>query len=94
MRLNSLKKSLLVIALVLSQWLVVGHTLQHSALAQDQVCQICLHAQGLDSGAAPLALPTLVLPQQEECPAIALSTPVLRVVISTHPIRGPPLLVG
>ena len=94
MRLNSLKKSLLIIALALSQWLVVGHTLQHSALAQDQVCQICLHAQGLDSGAAPLALPTLVLPQQHEKPAIALSAPLLRVVATAYPIRGPPLLVG
>lgn len=94
MRLNSLKKSLLIIALALSQWLVTTHALQHSALAQEKVCQICLHAQGLDSGAMPLALPTVALPQQQESPIALPAAPLLRVVVSTYPIRGPPTLLS
>ena len=94
MRLSSLKKSLLIIALALGQWLVMAHGLEHPALAQDHACKICLHAHGLDSGAVSAALPALVLPQQEESPAIPLATPLLRIVAATHPIRGPPLLVS
>jgi len=61
MRLNSFRKALLILALALSQWLVAAHALQHAGLAQEQVCQICLHAQGLDSGAVSLALLLFVL---------------------------------
>lgn len=94
MRLNSLKKALLILALALSQWLVAAHALQHTSLAQEQVCQICLHAQGLDSGAVQLALPTLSLPQHSEIVADLPSTPVLQVVRATYPIRGPPSLLS
>ncbi|GEM_PF-4372665 len=94
MRLMSLKKALLIIALAFSQWLVTAHVLHHSAPAQERVCQICLHAQGLDSGAVPLALPTLVLPQQTEIIADLPPMPVARVVLATHPIRGPPSLLS
>lgn len=94
MRLNSLKTSLLIIALALGQWLVVAHGLEHPALAQDQACQICLHAQGLDSGAIAVALPSLVLPQQNEKPIALPSTPFTRVTASAPPIRGPPLFLS
>lgn len=94
MRLNSLKKALLIIALALSQWLVAAHVLQHSALAQEKVCQICLHAQGLDSGAVQLVLPTLSLPQQTEIVADLPSAPLLLADHSTYPIRGPPSLLS
>ena len=95
MRLNSLKKSLLIIALALGQWLVLAHGLEHPALAQDQACQICLHAQGLDSGAtASIALPNLVLPQQHETPVETPSVSLQQVVATAHPIRGPPHVVS
>lgn len=94
MRLMSLKKALLILALAFSQWLVTAHVLQHSAVTQERVCQICLHAQGLDSGAVQLALPTLSLPQQTEVLADLPSTPVLRVVLASYPIRGPPSLLS
>lgn len=95
MRLNSLKKALLILALALSQWLVAAHVLQHSALAQEQqTCQICLHAQGLDSGAVQLVLPTLSLPQQVESLVDLPSAPLLRVAVTTYPIRGPPSLLS
>jgi hypothetical protein len=94
MRLMSLKKTLLIIALALGQWLVAAHALQHSALTQEQTCQICLHAQGLDSGAVQLALPTLSLPQQVEMPANLPAAPVLPVVLAASPIRGPPSLLS
>lgn len=93
MRLNSFKKVFLIIALALSQWLVTAHALQHSALAQEQVCQICLHAQGLDSGAVSLALPTLSLPQQFEQIADLPQTPAQQVAVTHYPIRGPPFLL-
>jgi hypothetical protein len=95
MRSTLLRKSLLIIALALSQWLVAAHALQHPALAQDQACQICLHAQGLDSGAvAALPAPALsFLPSREQPterePALA---PVS--VAAYYPIRAPPLLAG
>ncbi len=94
MRLNSFKKALLILALALSQWLVVGHALQHASLAQEQTCQICLHAQGLDSGAVQLTLPTLSLPQYSEVPADLPSAPALRVVLTSSSIRGPPSLLS
>ena len=94
MRLHSLKKSLLIIALALGQWLVIAHGLEHPALTQDQACQICLHAQGLDSGAAPITLPNLVLPQQHESPFETPAVSVQRVVATAYPIRGPPLFVS
>jgi hypothetical protein len=93
MRLNGLKKALLIITLALSQWLVAAHALQHSAPAQEKVCQICLHAQGLDSGAVMPTLPTLALPQQIERIADLPSAPLLQVALASYPIRGPPSLI-
>lgn len=94
MRLNSFRKAILILALALSQWLVAAHALQHANLAQEQVCQICLHAQGLDSGAVLVTLPTLSLPQQTERLAELPSAPLLRVVVASYPIRGPPSLLS
>ena len=90
MRLNSFRKALLILALAMSQWLVAAHALQHAGLAQEQVCQICLHAQGLDSGAVSLALPTLSLPQQVERIAELPTAPLLQLADGSYPIRGPP----
>src|SRR3569623_239135 len=94
MRLNSFRIALVIIALALSQWLVAAHALQHSALAQEQVCQICLHAQGLDSGAVSLTLPAISIPQQIEHIADLPPVPVLQVAVASYPIRGPPSLLA
>ena len=94
MHFSFLRKSLLIVALALSQWLVLGHALQHPALAQDQACQICLHAQGLDSAAVLPALPSLILltaveiPQEPSLPEAPSATP------RRYPIRGPPILTS
>jgi hypothetical protein len=95
MRSTLVRKSLLIIALALSQWLVVGHALQHPALVQDQACQICLHAQGLDSGAvAPMPAPALSFLPSREQPAEHKAVLAPLAVAAYYPIRAPPLLAG
>ncbi len=45
------------LALLLGQLLTVAHGFEHRALSTEVSCQLCLHAQGLDSGAtAPSAV--------------------------------------
>lgn len=94
MRFGIFRKSLLILALALSQWLVLAHALQHPALAQDQSCQICQHAQGLDSAAVLPPAPALVLLNSLEI----LQTPPLpeapSATVRRYPIRGPPSLVS
>lgn len=92
MRLNNFRKALLILALVLSQWLVAAHGLQHAGLAHEHACKVCLHAQGLDTGPIMLALPSLSLPRQVERIAEPPSAPLLQLVDRSYPIRGPPSL--
>jgi hypothetical protein len=91
---NRFHKALLVLALVLGQWLTLAHSFQHAALdPADQQCQLCLHAQGLDSGAAP-SLPNLVLlgiAQEAPVSLPAISSPGS--AVRYCPIRAPPVLV-
>ena len=59
-RLNTrLRNAILGVALLLGQWLAVAHAYEHPALAPEQVCQICLHGQGHDSGALAPSLAAL-----------------------------------
>lgn len=91
MRTGITRKTLLIMALALSQWLVMAHALQHSALAPDQACQICLHAPGVDTGAIAPLTPTLALsPGRSVAPAPLL--PARRQIASAYyPIRAPPV---
>lgn len=93
MRLNALKKSLLILALLLGQWLMAAHALEHAAAGADQICQLCLHAQGLDSAAAPVALPALALLHVAEAPPVTAPAIIPTVVPASYSIRGPPLFV-
>lgn len=93
MHLRVIRKSLLIMALALGQWLVLAHALQHPALAQDQACQLCLHAPALDGGAVPPPPPALTAlpPPPNETTALVARRP-LPAAGCRHPIRGPPTL--
>lgn len=82
---------LLTLALLLGQWLVLAHGFEHPAVQADAVCQICAHAQGLDSGAlAPSAFglpPSLPV---EAALALRPTWPRIAPPRLAHSIRGPP----
>lgn len=81
---------LLALALMLGQWLVFAHGLQHSALADDPACSLCVHAQQLGSGAPSAApgLPSLAF--QQEAPAQAGTVSALSTPHQAYQARGPP----
>ena len=81
----------MLLALLLGQWLAVAHGFLHPATAAPDVqCELCLHAQGMDSGAVA-ALPQQAVPQStQEAPLVALLAPVLTPASRHCPIRGPP----
>lgn len=57
MRFRSIQHLSFVLALLLGQLLAVAHGFEHRALSTEATCQLCLHAQGLDSAAtAPGAM--------------------------------------
>jgi hypothetical protein len=91
MRGNRFATVLMLAGLLAGQWLVVAHAQQHASLAaSDAACQMCLHAQGLDSGVAPTLLPVVpeivtAAPIVEDAPSASFSAPRF------HPIRAPPL---
>ena len=85
----------MVLALVLSQWLTFAHAFQHPALnAADQSCEICLYAQGLDSGAVLIASQIPVPPPAHEAPLAAALPFVPTRSTYRYPIRGPPNLLA
>jgi len=91
MRGNRFATALMLAGLLAGQWLVFAHAQQHSSLtASDSACQMCLHAQGLDSGAAP-TLPSLAPPAAFEAPIAPLAPAVAFDAPRYHPIRAPPL---
>ncbi|QHS09305.1 hypothetical protein [Sinimarinibacterium sp. NLF-5-8] len=92
MRTRSLHRWLMILALALSQWLVIAHAHEHPALAVDQACAVCLHAPGVLGGALAASPAPLALPR-------TLATPPVRNAPQTHPaaqrntrIRDPPLM--
>ncbi|MEQ1439490.1 hypothetical protein AAG565_09005 [Fontimonas sp. SYSU GA230001] len=94
MRRPLIKNIALILALVISQWLVFAHAVSHPALTLDANCQFCIHAPGLDSGA--LAGTPAALPQ-----AAAVETPQPAVVRAAAiapqqriRIRGPPSILA
>jgi hypothetical protein len=93
MRVRTVHKWLLIVALALTQWLAIAHAAQHPALASaDHVCQLCNHAQGLDAGAAPVTPELILGPADSAAPAL----PAASARAGTRPqyrIRAPPLLV-
>lgn len=91
MRPGHFRKHLLLLALILGQWLTFAHALQHPVLsAGEQLCQIGVHAQGLDAGATVAIPVALVFANQV---AALVHTPRSSVAFhpsSQHLIRGPP----
>ena len=91
MRGNRFATALMLAGLLAGQWLVVAHSQQHATLtASDNACQMCLHAQGLDSGAAPTVAAVLAVVTD----AAPLAPPAVAILFAApryHPIRAPPL---
>lgn len=95
MRIRRLHEVLMVLALVLGQWLTLAHAFQHPALsAADFQCQICLHAQGLDSGAAPTPLQPASLAAAQEAPQRTAAPFFPTLAQAYYPIRAPPILLS
>ncbi|MFA5939074.1 MAG: hypothetical protein WC809_06935 [Sinimarinibacterium sp.] len=90
MRRPLIKNVALILALVISQWLVFAHAVSHPALALDPNCQVCVHAPGLDTGAlasTPAALPQ---PAAVESPQRAVACITAAAPRNHTRIRGPP----
>lgn len=90
MRLRFRHQFIFTLALLLGQWLNLAHAYEHPALSADPHCEICLHAQGLDSAAVAAAISDLSI-----APPIADSrAPATRaahvLVVAPCSIRGPP----
>nr|ALV86423.1 hypothetical protein [uncultured bacterium 16] len=88
-----LRLALLGFVLLIGQLLQVAHAYEHKALSVHPVCQICIHGQGLDSGA--LAPSALALPEfGAEAPiSQVLPSAVRSLRASAHRSRGPPVIL-
>lgn len=84
------QRLLLILTLVVGQWLAVAHAHGHASLAVDQVCQICLHAPGIDTGALAGKPPALPAAPRAEAPAPVRSQAAAHIVSRYTRIRGPP----
>lgn len=90
MRRPLIKNVALILALVISQWLVFAHAVSHPALALDPNCQVCVHASGLDSGALARTPPALPQAAAIEAPQPALVRAAVAAPRNHPRIRGPP----
>lgn len=89
---NRLRNAVLLLALVLGQWLTFAHAQQHPAFgAAEKACVYCVHAPGLDAGAATPA-PALAAerPARHETPLAPRPAAARTILFSAAPIRGPP----
>lgn len=93
LRLSRLRLGLLGLALLFGQLLQVAHAYEHKALSVHPVCQVCIHGQGLDSGA--IAPSGLTLPEFGAQAPIAkvLPSAVRTLRVSAHRSRGPPVVL-
>lgn len=90
MRLGLTKQWLLILTLLVGQWFLVAHTHSHPALDLDQVCEVCVHAAGLDSGALAGKPAALSLSATQEAPSSAIQWVAIPSSIQLPNIRGPP----
>ncbi|SEP90164.1 hypothetical protein SAMN04488038_102151 [Solimonas aquatica] len=81
---------LLALALMLGQWLVFAHGLQHPALADDPACSLCVHAQQLGSGTLSAAPQLPLLALRQEAPDVPAALPSSSAVHQVYQARGPP----
>jgi hypothetical protein len=94
MRIRSGKQWLLILALLVGQWLLVAHTHSHPAIELDQVCEICVHAGSIGSGALAAKPAALPLAPKTEAPFTAVTPVTQTVVLALARIRGPPAQSG
>lgn len=81
------------LALLLGQLLTVAHGFEHRALSTEVSCQLCLHAQGLDSAATAPAASALAFVVSVEAPLAASSPRSLALPIRPFNARAPPLFL-
>lgn len=91
MKLRSIHLLSFALVLLLGQLLTVAHGFEHPALSTEASCQLCLHAQGLDSGATAPAAPALSHLASVEAPQAAPGTRGVARLIRSFNARAPPL---
>jgi hypothetical protein len=92
MRLTLPRTMLFALALILGQWLTLGHVSEHLALKADKAhSELCLHVHQLGA-AAPMSGAITLSVVTHEMP-VATTQPAARSSLLRHyPIRGPPPL--
>lgn len=91
---TGLRNAILGVALLLGQWLFLAHAIEHPALSPEQACQICVHGQGLDSGA--LAPTVVALPSFDPAAfvTVALPSAVATSFRTLYRARAPPAVLA
>lgn len=89
-RVRAWQSLLLVLALLVGQWLVLAHELQHPALGGDLDCQLCVHAHNLASGAPPAVTTPDLATYAQELPVAVVAVVIVTAQHRLQPIRGPP----
>ncbi|WP_043766222.1 hypothetical protein [Algiphilus aromaticivorans] len=90
MSLNPTRTLLLAMALILSQWLMLGHASEHVVPAEDLSCQICLHAERSGSGPVMQPAQLALAPRSCEAPELEPAPVTPRRDEAICSIRGPP----
>ena len=90
MRVRAHHSLLLALALLVGQWLVLAHELQHPALGGDLDCQLCAHVHNLASGAPPAVAASELAAYAQEIPAAVAAVVIVTAQHRFQPIRGPP----
>lgn len=95
MRARPYKFLALALALLLGQWLVLAHGLQHEDLTSDPDCSVCAHIHHLGSAAPSVisALPDSTHLCHEDPTAITPSI-VATAPLRRYLIRGPPVTLA
>lgn len=93
MRLNRLHHLTFALALLLGQLLAFAHGFEHRALAPDVTCQLCLHAQGLDSAATTPVVAAVQLDASFEAPLAVSARLVPALLVRLYNARAPPVFL-
>lgn len=80
----------LAVALILGQWLALAHATEHLGVADEPLCEVCLHAKRLDAPGVTAVSVASCDPQASEVPGMR-HRPALSAGPRSHlSIRGPP----
>ena len=94
LRRPTFRLALLGLVLLIGQLLQVAHAYEHKALSAHPVCPICIHGQGLDSGALAPSTPALPEFGAQAPTASALPIVLLTRRAAAHRCRGPPVVLS